>query len=94
MPIPSREETSGCYVRVDIHDEVIRAKIVPESRCSLVSKTFLSTFEQYWAYNYLVNLPIRCNENFGYVNFLIMNGNTSEDLILGSDLLRRFEIEK
>ena len=92
MPIPRARNFDDGYIRMDVGQEVLRARMNQKLSFSFINKDFLADFPNWRAYNYQISLPIKCNGNFGYASFLIHANLGKEDAILGSDFFRRFDL--
>ena len=89
MPIPTFKITDDNYIRVDIGDEVIRARINSNDFHSRVNRSFLSSFGEFRENSVNISLPIECNNDFGFVNFKITN-NMPDEITFGKNLIERF----
>ena len=94
MPIPNPINDFGRFVRIDIGGEVVRAEIDASDHFSFIKKSFLADFRIIGSNNFRISLPVKCNKEFGYFNFFIMSGNMSEEIVLGTDFLQRFQLSE
>lgn len=92
MPIPNSSKSFGRYVRIDIGEEVIRAKVDASDRFSYIKESFLADFRDYGSYNFRISLPVKCNGEFGYFDFFIVSGRMKEEAVLGMDFIQRFRL--
>lgn len=89
MPIPTRKEPTN-FVKLTIYDEVIRARINPNSQFSFLKKKVLDDLGIVLL-RPAVMIMVTCNGFQKPANFIVEN-YPSDDALLGTNFLREFEI--
>ena len=89
MPIPGFE-SSGGHIRLDIYDEVVRARINRNSHFSFLKRGIivdLGILENIRA----ISIQVACNGKSGMADFILENF-PEDDALLGTDFLESFNI--
>ena len=89
MPIPGLKSSEE-FIRLDIYDEVIRARINRNSRFSFLKREIikdLGIFENIRA----ISIRVTCNGKLNVASF-ILEDSLEYDSLLGTDFLENFNI--
>ena len=89
MPIPNREIINN-FVKLEIYDEVLRARINVNSRYSFSKRKILEDLGIFLN-NSAVTMYVTCNGKFSAGHFIIENF-PEDDALLGTDFLDEFNI--
>ena len=90
MPIPSQESTDK-FVKLEIYDEVLRARVNTNSRYSFIKRNILCDLDIFPLMP-AISIRVHCNGISEPGSFIISDG-LEEDALLGTEFLREFNIQ-